>query len=30
MAVDDVERADSGVHVLASFDVVDGKPGVVR
>jgi alkaline phosphatase D len=30
MAVDDVERADSGVHVLASFDVLDGKPGVVR
>jgi alkaline phosphatase D len=30
MAVDDVARADSGVHVLASFDVEDGRPGVVR
>jgi alkaline phosphatase D len=30
MAVDDVERADSGCHVLASFDVLDGRPGVVR
>ncbi len=30
MAVDDVEREDSGVHALASFDVENGKPGVVR
>lgn len=30
MAVDDVERADSGVHVMASFDVLHGQPGVVR
>jgi alkaline phosphatase D len=30
MAVDDITREDSGVHVLAAFDVEDGKPGVVR
>ncbi len=30
VAVDDVARADSGTHVLASFDVADGKPGVAR
>jgi len=30
VAVDDVARADSGTHVLASFDVVDGKAGVAR
>jgi alkaline phosphatase D len=30
VAVDDVTREDSGTHVLASFDVADGKPGVAR
>jgi alkaline phosphatase D len=30
VAVDDGTRADSGTHVLASFDVADGKPGVAR
>ena len=30
VAVDDVARADSATHVLASFDVESGKPGVVR
>ena len=30
IAVDDVEREDSGVHVLASFDIESGKPGVAR
>jgi alkaline phosphatase D len=30
VAVDDVARADSGVHVLAAFDVESGKPGVAR
>jgi alkaline phosphatase D len=30
VAVDDVARADSPTHVLASFDVADGRPGVVR
>jgi hypothetical protein len=30
VAVDDVERADSATHVLASFDVAHGTPGVVR
>jgi alkaline phosphatase D len=30
VAVDDVGRADSPTHVLASFDVESGKPGVVR
>ena len=30
VAVDDVERADSATHVLASFDVAAGMPGVVR
>jgi alkaline phosphatase D len=30
IAVDDVARADSGTHVLASFDVADGKAGVAR
>ena len=30
VAVDDVARKDSGVHVLAAFDVENGKPGVVR
>ncbi len=30
VAVDDVTREDSGVHVLASFDVANGKPGVAR
>jgi len=30
VAVDDVTRADSPTHVLASFDVADGAPGVVR
>ena len=30
VAVDDVARADSGTHVLASFDVADGKAGVAR
>jgi alkaline phosphatase D len=30
VAVDDVTREDSGVHVLASFDVESGKPGVAR
>jgi alkaline phosphatase D len=30
VAVDDAARADSGTHVLASFEVESGKPGVVR
>jgi alkaline phosphatase D len=30
IAVDDITRADSPTHVLASFDVADGTPGVVR
>jgi hypothetical protein len=30
VAVDDVARKDSGTHVLASFDVASGKPGVAR
>jgi alkaline phosphatase D len=30
IAVDDPAREDSATHVLASFDVADGKPGVVR
>jgi hypothetical protein len=30
IAVDDVARADSGVHALASFTVEDGRPGVRR
>ena len=30
VAVDDITRADSPTHVLASFDVEDGKPGVAR
>jgi alkaline phosphatase D len=30
MAVDDITRADSATHVLASFDVESGRPGVVR
>jgi len=30
IGVDDVTRADSPTHVLASFDVADGTPGVVR
>lgn len=30
VAVDDVTRADSGVHVLASFTVEDGRPGIAR
>ncbi len=30
VAVDDVTREDSATHVLASFDVADGKPGVAR
>ena len=30
MAVDDVTRENSGTHVLASFDVADGRPGVLR
>jgi alkaline phosphatase D len=30
VAVDDVTRAESGTHVLASFDVADGRAGVVR
>ena len=30
VAVDDVRRADSGTHVLAAFDVANGKPGVAR
>jgi alkaline phosphatase D len=30
ISVDDVTRADSPTHVLASFDVTDGAPGVVR
>ena len=30
VAVDDVRRADSPTHVLASFDLEDGKPGVAR
>jgi hypothetical protein len=28
MAVDDFARADSPTHVLASFDVENGKPGI--
>jgi alkaline phosphatase D len=30
VAVDDIKREDSPTHVLAAYDVVDGKPGVVR
>jgi alkaline phosphatase D len=30
VAVDDVARADSPTHVLASYDVENGKPGVAR
>lgn len=30
VAVDDVAREDSPSHVLASFDVENGRPGVVR
>jgi alkaline phosphatase D len=30
VAVDDITRADSPTHVLASFDVENGKPGVAR
>jgi hypothetical protein len=30
MAVDDIARADSPTHVLASFEVENGKPGVAR
>ena len=30
VAVDDVTRAESGTHVLAAFDVANGKPGVAR
>jgi alkaline phosphatase D len=30
VAVDDIKREDSPTHVLAAFDVEDGKPGVVR
>ncbi|HUQ53347.1 MAG TPA: alkaline phosphatase D family protein, partial [Gammaproteobacteria bacterium] len=30
MAVDDVTREDSPSHVLASFDVASGRPGVAR
>ena len=30
VAVDDIARADSPTHVLASFDVENGKPGVAR
>ena len=30
IAVDDVTRADSPTHVLASFDVESGRPGVAR
>jgi alkaline phosphatase D len=30
VAVDDVTREDSGVHVLASFDINNGEPGVAR
>jgi alkaline phosphatase D len=30
IAVDDVARKDSDVHVLAAFDVENGKPGVAR
>jgi alkaline phosphatase D len=29
VAVDDVARADSATHLLASFDVESGKPGAV-
>jgi alkaline phosphatase D len=30
VAVDDVARADSATHVLASFDVESGRPGIAR
>jgi len=30
IAVDDIARADSPTHVLASFDVENGKPGIAR
>jgi alkaline phosphatase D len=30
VAVDDVTRKDSATHVLAAFDVENGKPGVAR
>ncbi len=28
IAVDNIERADSGTHVLAAFDIADGAPGI--
>jgi alkaline phosphatase D len=30
VAVDDVTRADSPTHVLASYDVENGRPGIAR
>ena len=30
VAVDDIKRDDSPTHVLAAYDVEDGKPGIVR
>ena len=30
VAVDDIKREDSPTHVLAAYDVADGKPGVAR
>jgi alkaline phosphatase D len=30
VAVDDIKREDSPTHVLAAFDIADGKPGVAR
>jgi alkaline phosphatase D len=30
VAVDDIKRDDSPTHVLAAYDIEDGKPGVVR
>ena len=30
VAVDDIKREDSPTHVLAAYDVADGRPGVVR
>jgi alkaline phosphatase D len=30
VAVDDIKRDDSPTHVLAAYDVADGKPGIVR
>jgi hypothetical protein len=30
VAVDDIRREDSPTHVLAAYDIADGKAGVAR